>query len=136
MLRSGSAESVAGMSQYTFVEFFAGGGMARAGLGGSWRCLFANDFDRKKVSTYEANWGAGDIKLGDVAEPDLGGFTRHDSSTSPGLPFRARTFRSPGTIAAWAANETSADPFGHLLAVLETDARPRASRPRATNDRS
>ena len=55
------------MSQYTFVEFFAGGGMARAGLGEAWRCLFANDFDERKVSTYEANWGAGDIKLCDVA---------------------------------------------------------------------
>ncbi len=26
-------ESVAGMTQFTFLEFFAGGGMARAGLG-------------------------------------------------------------------------------------------------------
>lgn len=41
--------------------------MARAGLGDSWRCLFANDFDAKKVSTYKANWGADDIKHGDVA---------------------------------------------------------------------
>ncbi len=49
------------MTRFTFCEFFAGGGMARAGLGDSWRCLFANDFDEKKVSTYKANWGAGDI---------------------------------------------------------------------------
>ena len=59
------------MTQFTFVEFFAGGGMARAGLGESWRCLFANDFDQKKVSTYEANWGAGDIRHGDVASLTL-----------------------------------------------------------------
>jgi DNA (cytosine-5)-methyltransferase 1 len=56
------------MTQFTFVEFFAGGGMARAGLGDSWRCLFANDFDPKKVSTYEANWGVGDIRHCDVAD--------------------------------------------------------------------
>ena len=55
------------MTNFTFLEFFAGGGMARAGLGAGWRCLFANDFDQKKVSTYEANWGAGDIKGADVA---------------------------------------------------------------------
>ena len=55
------------MTPYTFLEFFAGGGMARAGLGGSWRCLFANDFDEKKVATYESNWGAGAIKHADVA---------------------------------------------------------------------
>jgi hypothetical protein len=29
----------------TFYEFFAGGGMARAGLGNNWRCLFANHSD-------------------------------------------------------------------------------------------
>jgi DNA (cytosine-5)-methyltransferase 1 len=55
------------MTRFTFCEFFAGGGMARAGLGDSWRCLFANDFDEKKVSTYRANWGAGDITHCDVA---------------------------------------------------------------------
>jgi DNA (cytosine-5)-methyltransferase 1 len=66
-----SGESVTGMTQFTFAEFFAGGGMARAGLGGGWRCVFANDFDGKKVSTYEANWGAGDIRRGDVASLTL-----------------------------------------------------------------
>ena len=60
-----------GMTKHTFVEFFAGGGMARAGLGESWRCLFANDFDEMKVRTYIANWGAGDIKQGDVASLTL-----------------------------------------------------------------
>ena len=36
------------MTQRTFLEFFAGG-MARAGLGAGWRCLFANDFDPGKA---------------------------------------------------------------------------------------
>ena len=49
-----------------FYEFFAGGGMARAGLGSGWDCLFANDFDRKKGETYEANWGKGALTVGDV----------------------------------------------------------------------
>jgi len=55
------------MAERTYLEFFAGGGMAHAGLGGPWRCLFPNDFDRMKVETYEANWGVGDIKHPDVA---------------------------------------------------------------------
>lgn len=42
-----------------FYEFFAGGGMARAGLGAGWTCLFANDFDHKKGLSYQANWGTG-----------------------------------------------------------------------------
>lgn len=52
----------------SFYEFFAGGGMARAGLGARWRCLFANDFDPKKASSYATNWGSQHLKLADVAE--------------------------------------------------------------------
>lgn len=53
----------------SFYEFFAGGGMARAGLGERWTCLFANDFDHKKGLTYQANWGCdGELKIGDVRE--------------------------------------------------------------------
>ena len=54
------------MDKPTFYEFFAGGGMARAGLGSSWKCLFANDFDRKKGESYRANWGPGELLVGDV----------------------------------------------------------------------
>lgn len=49
-----------------YYEFFAGGGMARAGLGEGWRCLFANDFDAKKAESYRANWGGGELHVGDV----------------------------------------------------------------------
>jgi DNA (cytosine-5)-methyltransferase 1 len=50
----------------TFYEFFAGGGMARAGLGDGWRCAFANDFDPKKATSYKANWGDAELKVGDI----------------------------------------------------------------------
>ena len=50
-----------------YYEFFAGGGMARAGLGPGWRCLFANDFDPKKADSYTANWGGENLRVGDVA---------------------------------------------------------------------
>ena len=33
----------------SFYEFFAGAGMARAGLGKDWTCLFANEYDVKKA---------------------------------------------------------------------------------------
>jgi DNA (cytosine-5)-methyltransferase 1 len=52
----------------TFYEFFAGGGMARAGLGNQWSCLFANDIDVKKGSAYAANWGAEKLVVRDVAK--------------------------------------------------------------------
>jgi DNA (cytosine-5)-methyltransferase 1 len=52
----------------SFYEFFAGAGMARAGLGPAWACLFANDIDPKKAASYEANWSAKNLKISDVAE--------------------------------------------------------------------
>lgn len=76
----------------SFYEFFAGGGMARAGLGADWTCLFANDFDAKKGFAYQANWGTGgELTVGDIrslkvadlpGQPDLvwGSFPCQDLS--------------------------------------------------------
>ncbi len=56
----------------TFYEFFAGGGMARAGLGSDWTCAFANDFDAKKGLTYQLNWGTGgELSVGDIQQVTL-----------------------------------------------------------------
>jgi DNA (cytosine-5)-methyltransferase 1 len=49
-----------------FYEFFAGGGMARAGLGDGWSCKFTNDFDIKKSAVYRDNWGEDAQLTGDV----------------------------------------------------------------------
>jgi DNA (cytosine-5)-methyltransferase 1 len=51
---------------FTAYEFFAGGGMARAGLGAGWASLFANDFDPLKCQTYRANWPGEPLAEGDV----------------------------------------------------------------------
>jgi DNA (cytosine-5)-methyltransferase 1 len=52
--------------QKTFYEFFAGGGMARAGLGGGWHCLLANDICPKKAESYARNWGSEHLLVQDV----------------------------------------------------------------------
>jgi DNA (cytosine-5)-methyltransferase 1 len=64
----------------SFYEFFAGGGMARAGLGDDWQCLFANDFDHKKSQVYRDNWGAKELKTVDV-----GSLTTKDLPGTPDL---------------------------------------------------
>ena len=57
------------MNQLSFYEFFAGGGLARAGLGDGWRCQFAIDFDHRKAKTYQHNWGAGgELSVADVRQ--------------------------------------------------------------------
>jgi DNA (cytosine-5)-methyltransferase 1 len=47
-------------------EFFAGGGMLRAGLGDGWACTFANDIDPQKAAAYRANWGGEELTVGDI----------------------------------------------------------------------
>lgn len=63
----------------SFYEFFAGGGMVRAGLGRDWTCLFANDFDPKKGFAYQTNWGSG----GELTVGDIRGI---EASDLPGRP--------------------------------------------------
>ena len=42
---------------FTCAEFFAGGGMARLGLGPAWRCVLANDNSHNKAYSYVVNHG-------------------------------------------------------------------------------
>lgn len=65
-LKSKRALTTASNTPGTYYEFFAGGGMARSGLGADWQCLFANDISPKKAESYKANWGAEHLWLGDV----------------------------------------------------------------------
>jgi DNA (cytosine-5)-methyltransferase 1 len=55
-------------SRRGFFEFFAGGGMARIGLGDGWDCLFANDVDKDKCRAYRDNFGDGHLLERDVAK--------------------------------------------------------------------
>ncbi|MDQ2777752.1 MAG: DNA cytosine methyltransferase [Acidobacteriota bacterium] len=57
-----------------FYEFFAGGGMARLGRGGRWKCKFSNDNSPKKAGAYRANFPNSPLLLKsiyDVAIEDL-----------------------------------------------------------------
>ncbi|MEM9725776.1 MAG: DNA cytosine methyltransferase [Pseudomonadota bacterium] len=55
-----------------FYEFFCGGGMARAGLGEAWRCVFANDLSPKKAAAYRANYPDAPLTVGDVGALSVG----------------------------------------------------------------
>jgi DNA (cytosine-5)-methyltransferase 1 len=89
-----------------FYEFFAGGGMARAGLGAGWRCLFANDMDPAKTAAYRANWGEDDLREADVfslAPDDLPGQADLAWASSP-----CQDFSLAGTRAGLAGGRSSA----------------------------
>jgi DNA (cytosine-5)-methyltransferase 1 len=56
------------LNKLKFYEFFAGIGMARSGLGDGWDCIYANDCDRLKKSSYTVNWDDEHFDARDVAE--------------------------------------------------------------------
>lgn len=57
---------------YKYYEFFAGAGMARAGLEGGWKCVFANDCDELKRTSYAENWGDDHFDGRDIALVESG----------------------------------------------------------------
>jgi len=52
----------------TWYEFFAGGGMARLGLGEGWTCAFSNEWCEKKAASYRARFGGSELRVCDVAD--------------------------------------------------------------------
>lgn len=58
-------------SQPTYLEFFAGGGLAGLGLGAQWRRVFANDRDGAKGRAFQQNFPGEPFRLGDVWDLDV-----------------------------------------------------------------
>jgi DNA (cytosine-5)-methyltransferase 1 len=54
----------------TALEFFAGGGLARLGLGPVFDTIWANDFDPMKAGAHRANFGDDGFVFGDVHDID------------------------------------------------------------------
>lgn len=106
----------------TYYEFFAGGGMVRAGLGTGWRCLFANDLDAKKCASYRANWGAGEL-----VERDVRAIAASDLPGCPDLvwaSFPCQDLSLAGAGAGLAGARSGAFwPFWRLVAALKAEGR-------------
>jgi len=57
----------AAAERFSWYEFFAGGGMARLGLGSRWECVFANEWLPEKAAAYRAYFGpAPELRVCDV----------------------------------------------------------------------
>jgi DNA (cytosine-5)-methyltransferase 1 len=68
-------------SNLTLYEFFAGGGLARIGLGSDWTCTFANEWCAKKASAYRAYFGPS----GELREADIRSVKTSDLPGTPDL---------------------------------------------------
>lgn len=106
----------------TFYEFFAGGGLARIGLGPGWDCLFANDIDRAKCAAYRANFPDAPLTEGDVHDltaADLPG--RADLAWAS---FPCQDLSLAGARAGLAGARSSAfHGFWRLMAALAAEGR-------------
>ncbi len=106
----------------SYYEFFAGGGMARAGLGPGWTCLFANDIDPKKASAYKQNWGENDISVKDVgllSTQDLPG-----AAELAWASFPCQDLSLAGTGAGLKGSRSGTFwPFWHLIKALNAEGR-------------
>ncbi len=123
------------MRKFTFYEFFAGGGMARAGLGDAWACVFANDFDPKKVATYAANWGADHIREADVASLTLDDLPKGRVDLA-WASFPCQDLSLAGGYRGLGRERDNAPTrSGNILAVLAPDARIARGGSRAARDR-
>ena len=106
----------------TFYEFFAGGGMAHAGLGDGWECLFANDICAKKAAAYLANWGAGALHTRDIALLDAGQLPGQADLAWASFPCQDLSLAGHGA-GLDGARSGAFWPFARLLADLNTQGR-------------
>ena len=100
---------------FPFYEFFAGGGMARLGLGSDWRCTFSNDICEKKASAYRAYFWRWRDDVGDVAK-----LTPKDLPGTPTLVWGS--FPMPRPVACRKRGWTWRGAERNLQAVLEANA--------------
>ena len=108
---------------HRFYDFFAGGGMARAGLGDSWRCLYANDIDPNKARCYAENWGDAHLQACDIAAVGLADIPGHADLAWASFPCQDLSLAGSGEGLGGARSGTFW-PFWQLIAGLGAEGRP------------
>lgn len=108
----------------SFYEFFAGGGMARLGLGANWRCLFANEWCQKKASAYRKYFKP---HAGELAECDVATLSTSDLPSKPNLiwgSFPCQDLSLAGNGAGLAGSRSGTfKPFWTLITSLAAEGR-------------
>jgi DNA (cytosine-5)-methyltransferase 1 len=108
---------------FTYYEFFAGGGLARLGLGPGWRCLFANDISATKGESYRANFdGADELLIADINDVRVANLPERATLAWASFPCQDLSLAGAGrgidgerSGAFW--------PFWRLLLQLQRDGR-------------
>jgi DNA (cytosine-5)-methyltransferase 1 len=105
----------------SYLEFFAGGGMVRAGLGGRWKCQFANDFDPLKVQVYADNWGEAEIVEDDIHKVEAGDLGRRVDMAWASFPCQDLSTAGNGLGIGQASgtNRTRSGTFGAFVKLMK-----------------
>jgi DNA (cytosine-5)-methyltransferase 1 len=110
----------------SFYEFFAGGGMARAGLGRGWNCLFANDVDAKKGFSYQANWGTGgELRVCDIRDIHSDDLPGHVDMSWASFPCQDLSLAGGGAGLKGARSSTFFSFWNIVRSLSEMDRAPR-----------
>lgn len=117
----GSAER-GGRTGLTYYEFFAGGGMARMGLGDAWQCVFANDNDRKKGEAYALNWGGADLHVCDIRDLEATQLPGSVDLAWASFPCQDLSLAGAG-VGLRGTNSSTFWPFWHLMKRLAAESR-------------
>lgn len=106
----------------TYYDFFAGGGMAQAGLGAGWRCVFANDIDRRKAECYARNWGGAHLLVADVRDVATNALPGRTDLAWASFPCQDLSLAGSGGGLRGARSGTFW-PFWRLIEALATEGR-------------
>ena len=108
---------------FTFYEFFAGGGMARLGLGADWICLAANEWSAVKANCYRAYFGDEPAPLvQDVATLTTNDLPGHADLAWASFPCQDLSLAGPGAGLAGHRSGTF-KPFWRLITELGREGR-------------
>ncbi len=115
-----------GKPDHTFYEFFAGGGLARRGLGDKWECLFANDICEKKGIAYRYNFnGAPELTIGDVRQVTPEMLPNGANLAWASFPCQDLSLAGPKPKSGLSEKRSGAFwPFWELMTQLDDQSRP------------
>ncbi|WP_419934621.1 DNA cytosine methyltransferase [Candidatus Palauibacter sp.] len=108
---------------HQFYDFFAGGGMALAGLGDHWECLYANDIDENKARCYAKNWGDAHLRVGDIADVEPSQLPGRPDLAWASFPCQDLSLAGSGEGLGGARSGTFW-PFWRLMEALRAERRP------------
>ena len=106
----------------SFYEIFAGAGMARAGLGERWRCVFANDFSQKKAVSYRRNWGSEHFLCADVRKVTIDDMTEYADLVWASFPCQDLSLAGNGN-GLMGDRSRAFWPFWNLMRELDRESR-------------